>query len=108
MDIEEALQSAATAPPASLAAILAAEILRLRGLGRCPDGWVEVWAIASADENGMWECHYTERDTMKTDKDRQKEIADYATEGRRLTLIRAYVPPPDPAVEVVGEVVGAE
>jgi hypothetical protein len=103
MDIEEALQAAATAPSGSLAAILAAEVLRLRGQGRCPDGWVEVWAIACVSDDGTWECVETYSETMKTERDRHSELAGCAESGVRQTLIRAYVPPPEPPLEVVGE-----
>lgn len=103
MTLDDALATAENAPPGSVSAILRAEILRLRGERRPPDGWVEVWAIASVGADGAWETFFATHDMMATAQDRQKEADEYAEDGRRITLIRAYVPPPEPILEAAGE-----
>ena len=104
MTLDDALATAETAPPGSVSAILRAEILRLRGERRPPDGWVEVVATAWVDRKRAWGICEEHVDTG--------EVRDFVWEAQRLqdvgddarfTLIRAYVPPPEPILEVTGE-----
>ena len=104
MNLDDALATAETAPPGSVSAILRAEILRLRGERRPPDGWVEVVATAWVTRGGAWGIYEQEVypgesiDFVRNAGKRLNVPGD-----ARLTLIRAYVPPPEPILEVTGE-----